>query len=132
MRLPTITTRDHRLQIMLSPTSESMYRSAVQAIDDEGDVLAEHVVRVNTPFRMSGYEFYQNQFMPPDLTKGSPALTVFRVKYDPFVPFLYLGFGVVVLGVVTMLWFPGQRAFKLHAHLARLPEDAPGRVASKP
>jgi len=85
-------------------------------------VLGEHVVRVNTPFRMKGFEFYQNQFIRPD--QGGP-VSVFRVKYDPLVPFLYLGFAVVSLGVIVMLWLPGQRAFKLHAHLARLPEEGP-------
>jgi hypothetical protein len=116
-------TRDGRVRLTLVPTSESMYRSAVQAIDDEGHVLGEHVVRVNTPFRFDGYEFYQNQFQRPDGPRG--AMSVFRVKFDPFIPFIYLGFTVVVAGVVTMLWFPGQRAFKLHAHLARLPESPP-------
>jgi hypothetical protein len=113
---------DRRLRLELVPTSESMYRSAVQAIDSQGNVLGEHVVRVNTPFRMDGYEFYQNQFVRPD--QGGP-LSVFRVKYDPFVPWIYLGMALVAVGVITMLWFPGQRAFKLHAHLAKLPETAP-------
>jgi cytochrome c biogenesis protein ResB len=104
----------------LISTSDSMYRSAVQAIDRRGRVLAEHVVRVNEPFRMDGYEFYQNQFLRPD--QGGP-LSVFRVKYDPFVPWIYVGFALVAAGVITMLWFPGQRAFKLHAHLAALPQE---------
>jgi hypothetical protein len=122
MRTPLVESRDRRLKMVLTSTAESMYRSAVQAIDASGNVLGEHVVRVNAPFRMGGYEFYQNQFLRPD--QGGP-VAVFRVKYDPFVPFLYAGFALISIGVIVMLWFPGQRAFKLHAHLAGLPEDAP-------
>lgn len=122
-----VASRDRRVRFALVPTSESMYRSAVQALDSRGDVLGEHVVRVNAPFRMRGYEFYQNQFVRPDATdtqgrRVGPA-SVFRVKYDPLVPWIYVGFVLVAGGVIVMLWFPGQRAFKLHAHLARLPED---------
>jgi len=117
-----VPSRDGRLRMELVSTSESMYRSAVQAIDSHGNVLGEHVVRVNAPFRMRGYEFYQNNFVRPD--QGGP-LSVFRVKYDPFVPWIYVGFVLVAAGVIVMLWFPGQRAFKLHAHLSRLPEEGP-------
>jgi hypothetical protein len=118
--VPILETRDRRLRLALTNASESMYRSAVQAIDAAGNVLGEHVVRVNSPFRVGGYEFYQNQFHRPD--QGGP-VTVFRVKHDPFIPFIYAGFVLVAAGVIVLLWFPGQRAFKLHAHLARLPED---------
>ena len=126
MKSPLVETRDRRVRMVLASTSESMYRSAVQAVDPLGNVLAEHVVRVNTPFRMRGYELYQNNFVRPDMRderdRAGPSST-FRVKWDPFVPWIYGGFVVVALGVITMLWLPGQRAFKLHAHLAQLPED---------
>jgi hypothetical protein len=122
VKTPVMETRDRRVRMVLTSTSESMFRSAVQAIDAKGNVLGEHVVRVNDPFRMDGYEFYQNNFVRPD--QDGP-LSTFRVKYDPFVPFLYAGFVLVAAGVITMLWFPSQRAFKLHAHLARLPEERP-------
>lgn len=122
LRTPLVESRDKRLKMVLTSTAESMYRSAVRAIAPSGDVLGEHVVRVNSPFRLGGYEFYQNQFMRPD--QGGP-MAVFRVKYDPFVPFLYAGFALISIGVIVLLWFPGQRAFKLHAHLAGLPEEGP-------
>jgi hypothetical protein len=128
MKSPLVETRDRRLRMVLASTAESMFRSAVQAVDPRGNVLAEHVVRVNAPFRMRGYELYQNNFVRPDLRderdRAGPS-TTFRVKWDPFVPWIYGGFVVVALGVITMLWFPGQRAFKLNEHLARLPEDRP-------
>jgi hypothetical protein len=119
-----VASRDRRLRLELVSTDESMYRSAVQALDSRGNVLGEHVVRVNTPFRMGGYEFYQNQF-EWNPQRGGP-MSAFRVKYDPMVPWIYFGFVLIAGGVIVLLWFPGQRAFKLHAHLTRLPEAGPG------
>jgi hypothetical protein len=121
-RTEVATTHDRRVRMTLTSTTERLFRSAVQAIDRDGRVLGEHVIRVGSPFRMSGYEFHQSQFVRPD--RGGPA-SVFRVKYDPFVPWIYAGFVVVLAGIVTMLWFPGQRAFHLREHLARLPEERP-------
>ena len=101
---------DGRLVLAMTETRNAlMFRSAleVQALDGkpllrDGKPFRQ-VVRVNHPLQWGGYAFYQNNFTPASAT--SPAVSVFRVKYDRGIPLVYTGFVVLTLGVCVMLYF---------------------------
>jgi len=65
-------------------------------------------IRMNHPLRYRGFSLYQSSYIPgPPSTlagagEGPTETTVLSVRNDPGTPFVYAGFIIVLLGVVSM------------------------------
>ena len=79
--------------------SESVkdWRSHLQVIEN-GEVVVEKAVEVNSPLSRKGYTFFQSGYDPGDATR-----TQLQVVKDPGVPVVYLGFTLMIVGP-TMLF----------------------------
>ena len=66
------------------------------AVVIDGRTVLSKTVRVNDPLRYGGYTFYQSQYNPED-----PLWTGLEVVRDPGVPVVWLGFAVVMAGLLV-------------------------------
>ncbi len=89
------------------------FESDVRLTDPRRGLTLTRKISMNNPLRYWGLTFYQASYIP-----GSPETTVLAVRSDPGTPFVYLGFVVVVLGIVSL--------FVLHATSGRSRADAAG------
>ena len=88
------------LVVVVEPTPEKVkdYLSMV-TISKEGKEIGEYPVRVNHPIDIDGYKIYQAAYDP---TK--PDYSMFQVVYDPGLWFVYLGFLVLFVGTIFMVY----------------------------
>lgn len=73
------------------------FRSEVTAT--AGAVQRKAVVSVNDPFDFNGWTFYQVNFDPKD-----PSYSGLEAVHDPGVQWVFLGFGLISLGVAYMFY----------------------------
>ena len=76
----------------------AMFRSRVTVRDASG---AEHrgVTQMNRPFAYGGYEFFQSSYQ----VRGGREMSVLEVSKDPGQPVVFLGYGLLVLGMIVVL-----------------------------
>lgn len=80
------------------------FESDVQLTDPARGLILMRTIRMNHPLRYRGFSFYQSSYIP-----GAVETTVLSVRSDPGTPLVYVGFAVVVLGVVAMfVQHPGK------------------------
>lgn len=78
------------------------YESAIKSYDskikvlEDGKETASHVVALNNPLRHMGWSVYQNASKP----NGGDWLPCLRVTKDPGKPLVYIGFGILSLGLL--------------------------------
>ncbi len=73
------------------------FRSEVTAL--AGGASQKAVVTVNDPFTFGGWTFYQANYDPKD-----PSYSGFEAVKDPGVPWVFLGFALICLGVAWMFY----------------------------
>ena len=73
------------------------FESDVQLTDSKRGVILMRKISMNNPLRYRGYSFFQSSYIP-----GLPETTILSVRNDPGTPFVYAGFIIVILGVVSM------------------------------
>jgi hypothetical protein len=73
------------------------FESDVELTDPHRGLLLIRTIRMNHPLRYRGFSFYQSSYIP-----GPPETTVLSVRSDPGTPFVYAGFLIVALGIVSM------------------------------
>lgn len=60
----------------------------------------EGVIEVNKPFSIEGWEIYQLSY---DETKGKWSdVSVFELVRDPWLPYVYIGIGMMILGAICL------------------------------
>jgi hypothetical protein len=96
----------------------STYESLVR-IDDPEQGSFETRISMNHPLHHRGYIFFQSSFV-----EGRPMLSIFSVARAPGLPLVYLGTGLIGLGIVWMFYVKPhlakrQAALALAAHRAR-------------
>jgi hypothetical protein len=83
----------------------SDFRSGISIIEN-GKVILAKTIRVNDPLRYGGYSFYQAQYHPEDLN-----WTGLSVVKDPGIPVVYLGFCVIIVGLILAFYIKPSHAF---------------------
>lgn len=73
------------------------FESDVEVTDAKRGMVLMRKISMNNPLRYRGYSFFQSSYIP-----GSPEATILSVRSDPGTPFVYAGFIIVILGVVSM------------------------------
>ena len=98
---------DLRYQVSARPSRQRSikdYKSTLRIIED-GEVVREKTIEVNSPLSYGGYTFYQSGFDPKD-----PKWTSLQVVRDPGVPLVYAGFGLMMVGLTAVLYlYPEKR-----------------------
>ena len=74
------------------------WKSTLQILED-GVVVKEKTIEVNSPLSYKGYTFYQSGYNPKD-----PKWTSLQVVRDPGVPLVYAGFFFLIVGL-TMVFY---------------------------
>ena len=75
------------------------FKSTLQLLED-GKVVREKTIEVNSPLSYRGYTLYQSGYNPKDLT-----LSTLQVVKDPGVPIVYTGFLCMIGGLILLLCF---------------------------
>jgi hypothetical protein len=73
------------------------FRSEVTAL--AGSTREKAVITVNDPFTFGGWTFYQVNYDPKD-----PTYSGLEAVKDPGVPWVFLGFGLISVGVAWMFY----------------------------
>jgi hypothetical protein len=73
------------------------FRSHVTA--RQGDAVERAVISVNDPFTFGGWTLYQVNYNPDD-----PTYSGLEAVRDPGVPWVFLGFGLICVGVAYMFY----------------------------
>ena len=94
------------------------YESWVRVEDAELGV-SEHHISMNNPLHYRGYIFFQASFV-----EGTPMMSIFSVARAPGLPLVYLGVGLIGIGVSWMFYLKPflakrQAARALRAHRER-------------
>jgi hypothetical protein len=82
------------------------FSSRVILEDPERGVFREHVISMNNVLDWRGYRFFQSSFSrPPGAAPDSvPETSVFAVNKDPGKSTVYIGFVVLVSGIITLFY----------------------------
>jgi len=75
----------------------SSFEADVELTDSQRGVILMRKISMNNPLRYRGYSFFQSSYI-----EGPTETTVLSVRNDPGTPFVYAGFIIVMLGVVSM------------------------------
>lgn len=71
----------------------------------DGKPVARKTITVNDPLRLDGVNFYQSSY---DITARG-RVTILQVNHYPAKSLVYVGFGLMMAGIVFALYFPQRR-----------------------
>ncbi|PYQ22367.1 MAG: hypothetical protein DMF81_12380, partial [Acidobacteria bacterium] len=74
------------------------YESWVR-VDDPERGVSEHHISMNHPLHYRGYIFFQASFV-----EGEPMMSIFSVARSPGLPLVYVGVGLISMGVLWMFY----------------------------
>jgi len=104
----TVTLLDFRKTEYPGTRMPAAFESDVELFDPRRGMVLMRTIRMNHPLRYRGFSLYQSSYIPgPPSTlagagEGPTETTVLSVRNDPGTPFVYAGFIIVLLGVVSM------------------------------
>jgi len=104
----------HPDQTMGQSARIKSFKSTLKLLEN-GKVVKEKTIEVNSPLSHRGYTLYQSGYNPSDLTWST-----LQVVKDPGVPIVYAGFLFMILGLVLLLGF--KPAARRPAGGAKLPD----------
>jgi len=112
------------VQVVRDPDSGRplQYTSDLVARRD-GQELARQTISVNTPFDFGGWTFYQSSYdeAPAGMMGRRKTVTGLRVAADPGTPVVWLGSGLLVLGMfLALLAQPRRLRLEVRADAVRL------------
>lgn len=93
-----------KTKLMKMP-SPKRYASEVHIYTKEGETLAT-TIEVNKPAHLAGWKIYQYSY---DESMGAAhRVSIFQLVADPWLPFVYLGIGLLLLGAVLLFFSLGK------------------------
>ncbi len=96
----------HPYFLALESTREQetkFWKSHVSFLDKQDNVLNDGIIQVNQPVKFRGYRFYQTDFDPRRSNYSG-----IGVSREPGLGIIYIGFGMMVIGVLMMFYFREQ------------------------
>ncbi len=103
----------------------SAYSSRVILDDAERGVVREHLISMNNVLDWQGFRFFQSSYKRNPTT--GQETSIFSVNNDPGKPVVYIGFTVLVLGIITLFYI--QPAIRRRGTI--LPAPAAGKTAPR-
>ncbi|WP_139452802.1 cytochrome c biogenesis protein CcsA [Campylobacter armoricus] len=104
---------DFSLERYLGSMSPSSYTSKVKIIDQNDNVISYYDIFMNNVLDYGGYRFFQSSYDQDE--QG----TILSVNKDPGKIPTYLGYGLLVLGFLWILFDKNSRFHKLNAYLKK-------------
>lgn len=93
-----------KTKLMKMP-SPKRYASEVHIYTKEGETLVT-TIEVNKPAHLAGWKIYQYSY---DESMGAAhRVSIFQLVADPWLPFVYLGIGLLLLGAVLLFFSLGK------------------------
>jgi len=97
-----------RISLVMPEREPQRFASDVVLYTESG-LQKEGTIEVNKPFELDGWKIYQLSY---DETKGRWSnVSVFELVCDPWLPYVYIGIGMMILGAVGLFTTaqPGRR-----------------------
>lgn len=97
-----------RVSVVMPEREPRRFASDVTLYTESG-LQKEGTIEVNKPFELAGWKIYQLSY---DETKGRWSdISVFELVRDPWLPYVYIGIGLMILGAVCLFTTaqPGRR-----------------------
>lgn len=97
-----------RISLVMPEREPQRFASDVVLYTESG-LQKEGTIEVNKPFELDGWKIYQLSY---DETKGRWSnVSVFELVRDPWLPYVYIGIGMMILGAVGLFTTaqPGRR-----------------------
>jgi len=108
-------------------TTEGMPRAFISEIElvYEGIPVEEAVIKVNSPFTYGGYTFYQSSYNQ----ETNPVRSIFQVVSDPGLKLTYIGFILLMLGCIGLMYV---RPIRLELRRRKNPSVPPANTGKPP
>ncbi|HOX46760.1 MAG TPA: cytochrome c biogenesis protein ResB [Myxococcota bacterium] len=112
--------------LVLAPRGGDMVRDYLSDVSvlEGGQLRLQQTVEVNHPLEHGGLAIYQSDYRPEDL-----AFSGFQVVRDPGLPAVYLGFGLNLVGVLLVVFFPRGLPWRRRAAAGESATGAAGGAA---
>ncbi|MCD8194053.1 MAG: cytochrome c biogenesis protein ResB [Tannerellaceae bacterium] len=92
-------TLNEEVSLVMPEPEPRRFASEVTLYARQGDTK-EAVIEVNKPIEMAGWKIYQLSY---DESKGKwSRMSVFELVRDPWIPFVYTGIGLMIVGAVCL------------------------------
>lgn len=88
--------------LRLLPPEPSYFGSQIKLYSKNSESFIEGLVEVNKPLRLDGWWVYQYSY--DNLAGADSQFSTFRVVYDPWLPAVYVGFIMMLTGVMLMVF----------------------------
>ncbi len=92
---------DGRFLRLLSP-EPAYFGSEIKLYAKKSESLKEGIVEVNSPMRIDGWWVYQYSY--DNFAGADSRYSVFRAVFDPWMPVIYAGFILMLIGVALMVF----------------------------
>lgn len=96
------------MSVVMPEREPQRFASDVTLYTQSG-IQQEGTIEVNKPFELEGWKIYQLSY---DETKGKWSdISVFELVRDPWLPYVYIGIGMMILGAICLFTTaqPGRR-----------------------
>ena len=94
---------------MMKIPTPKRYASEVEIYTEEGDYY-KTTIEVNKPFSVNGWKIYQ--FSYDESFGKNRTVSIFELITDPWLPFVYIGIGMMLLGALLMFFRFGKETLK--------------------
>lgn len=94
---------------MMKIPTPKRYASEVEIYTEEGDYY-KTTIEVNKPFSVNGWKIYQ--FSYDERFGKNNTVSIFELITDPWLPFVYIGIGMMLLGALLMFFKFGKETLK--------------------
>lgn len=98
---------DEEHSIAMTVPQASRYMSTAQLYTESG-INKQIEIEVNHPYTVDGWDLYQFSY-DERYGKWSP-ISIIEAVRDPWLPFVYTGFGMLLLGAVYIFWVGREKA----------------------
>jgi cytochrome c biogenesis factor len=100
---------DHYALVFTQQTAKK-FSSNINIYHNDGDHYKNVIIQVNKPYKLKGWKIYQTGY---DETYGKwSESSVFELVYDPWLPVVYIGIAMLLLGSLYLLWTGKARKSK--------------------
>lgn len=102
---PVFMKLDEQYSLAMMNPQPKKYRSLVTIFTDEG--RQSRIIEVNQPVKIKGWKLYQSGY---DQQKGKDSeISIFEAVRDPWLPVVYTGLFMMLLGGVYLLWIGKEK-----------------------
>jgi len=99
-------TLDEQTQLIMPDREPRRYASDVTVYTKSEEII-NGIIEVNKPLKIDGWKIYQSSY---DESKGKwSATSIFELVRDPWLPVVYIGIWMMIVGTVCMFIFTPKR-----------------------